>query len=125
MLRDFAKGRQKNRRGSPSERFETVKLVFQYVFCMDEISQIHDLCEQRQEFLKRLASDCREMEMLVREPGRIAASTGPKKEWVIQDLENAIEILQKPLDQLPRLLKDLKSSLDVVSHPVYGHSLQL
>lgn len=82
---------------------------------MDEISQIHDICKQKSDFLRKLALDCRETETPLAESGRRAPSTGLSKETLIQRVDDAIKILEEPLDQIPRLLKGLKSSLDVVS----------
>lgn len=111
----LAKSQQKNRRNSKLKRFESVELVREYAACMDEISQIHDICEQKSDFLRKLSLDCRETETPLAESGRRAPSTGPSKETLIQRVDDAIKILEEPVNQLPRLLKELKSSLDVVS----------
>jgi len=111
----LAKSQQKNRRGSRLRRLESVELVREYIACRDEISQIHDIFEQKLDFLKKLALHCRKMDTPLAESGSIGPSTSPSKETLIQRVDDAIEILLEPLDQLPRLLKDLTSSLNVVS----------
>ncbi len=111
----LAKSKQKNRRGSRLSRLGSVELVRGYIACMDEISKIHDIFEQKLDFLKKLALHCRKMDTPLVESGSIGPSTGPSEETLIQKVDDAIEILQEPSDQLPRLLKDLTSSLNVVS----------
>lgn len=110
----LAKSQQKTRRGSKSRLLESVELVHEYIACMDEISQIHDIFGHELDFLKQPAPHCWKMDTPLAETGSIGPSTSPSKETLIHRVDDAIAIRQEPLDQLPRLSKDLTSSLIVV-----------
>ena len=74
-----------------------MNLVREYVSCMDELSQIIDLSMQKVEFLEKLNRKFR------------GAMT--------KKIEAAIIKIKKDNENLPRLILDLKSSLDVVKYP--------
>lgn len=74
-----------------------MNLVREYVSCMDEMSQIHDISMQKIKFLGEL----REQYM-----GSVIMT---------EEIDGAIKQIRKDNESLPRLVNDLKSSLDVVT----------
>ena len=83
-----------------------MNLVREYVTCMDELSQIHDFSIQKVEFLQKL------MDVYVKPNHGISHSMTDK-------IHEAMIKIRKDNENLPRLILDLKSSLDVVNntHP--------
>lgn len=81
-------------------------LVREYVSCMDEMSQIHDFSKQKIEFLGRL----REHEMDIQE-------SFPNDAILVlsERIDEAVIQIRKDNENLPRLVNDLKASLDVVN----------
>lgn len=90
-----------------------MNLVREYVSCMDEISQIYDISRQKIEFLVKL----REHYTVVEESysGGATQSLHGKNVLLTERIGGAIEKIEKDNENLPRLLNDLKASLDVVT----------
>ena len=86
-----------------------MNLVLEYVSCMDELSRIHDLSMQKVEFLENL--NFYKSDDLVFDDKMSAK------------IRRAIVKIRKDNENLPRLILDLKSSLDVVfdSRPFRMH----
>ena len=83
-----------------------MNLVLEYASCMDELSRIHDLSMQKVEFLENLNSYKSDDPILDDEMnGKI---------------RRAIAKIRKDNENLPRLIVDLKSSLDVVINPTHS-----
>ena len=104
---------QKRRRALRFKRHESVNLVREYVTCMDEISQIHDISMQKVEFLGKLRDHYGICE---RDNDDSATYTRLYKDSdpLIQRIEGAMIQIKKDNENLPRLISDLKSSMDVV-----------
>ena len=106
---------QKRRRGSPFKRYESVDLVRQYIACMDEISLIHEAYEHKVVVLQKLL---RQWEYFEQELA-LAKSTvlNPENPEISmsQQIQEAIDSMRRNKEKFPRMLTDLKSSLDVVS----------
>ncbi len=104
---------QKRRRALRFKRHESVNLVRDYVTCMDEISQIHDISMQKIEFLRKLRDHYGICE---RDNDDSATYTRLYKDSdpLIQRIEGAMIQIEKDNENLPRLISDLKSSMDVV-----------
>lgn len=79
---------------------------------MDEISQIYDISRQKIEFLGKL----REHYKVVQESywGDAAHSLHGKNVPLTEQIEGAMRRIEKDHENLPRLVNDLKASLDVV-----------
>ncbi|KAL8635932.1 MAG: hypothetical protein Q9228_006622 [Teloschistes exilis] len=102
----------KSRRPLGLKHLGTVDLVRKYVTCLDEISQIHDICHQHLRFLSKLMLDCKSIE-------RYAADQEESVEYEEEESSTdrvsfATGFLQETYDQLPLISKDLRSSLDVI-----------
>ena len=82
---------------------------------MNEISQIHELSEQKISYLKEM-----HMRWQFVEDQMIANNTMvPEKAGnMLRIIEATINYIKDNHKNLPRLLGDLKSSLDVVSHSI-------
>ena len=80
-----------------------MNLVREYVSCMDEISQIHDISVQKIEFLGKLQEHYTFDRRLNQD--------------LSARIDGAVRQIQKDNENLPRLLNDLKTSLDVVMIP--------
>ena len=89
-----------------------MNLVREYVSCMDEISQIYEISRQKIEFLRKL----RDHYKIIQEFywGDATQSLHGKDVLLTERIEGAIEKIEKDNENLPRLLSDLKASLDVV-----------
>ncbi len=92
---------QKRRRALRFKRHESVNLVRDYVTCMDEISQIHEMSMQKIEFLEKLLNHYYSFDWIYYNS-------------VAHLIEGAITQIKKDNENLPRLISDLKSSMDVV-----------
>ena len=79
-------------------------LVREYVSCMDELSQIHDLSMQKVEFLEKCLNSWFE--------GTYTTSSN-----ITVKINVAMIKIRKDNENLPRLILDLKISLDVVISP--------
>ena len=108
-----------------------MNLVREYVVCMDEMSQIYSIYEQKLEFLEKFRKDC-EM-FLEKEPN--AATTGLTTSLhegfgntgkaMAEQIDWAIDLLRSNHEGLPRTLNDLRNSLDDVSSQVPRPSLRV
>ena len=89
-----------------------MNLVREYVSCMDEISQIYDISRQKVEFLRKL----REHYEVVQESywGDGIHSLQDKDVLLTEQIDGAMRRIEKDNENLPRLVNDLKASLDVV-----------
>ncbi|KAL8732440.1 MAG: hypothetical protein Q9181_003960 [Wetmoreana brouardii] len=92
----------------------TVELVREYVALMNEITQVHDVCEQKLGFLQPLLLDCQEVEERADELGSIILRADWARETMTERVQYSIRTLEESCDRLPRLVKDLRSSLDVL-----------
>ncbi|KAL8788395.1 MAG: hypothetical protein Q9195_007313 [Heterodermia aff. obscurata] len=102
----------KRRRGSQFKRHESVKLVREYVMCMNEISQILEISEQKTTYLKEVRNtwESHKLQMIANK------AIIPEREGDLDRIIVAtIRYINDNHENLPRLLGDLKSSLDVVS----------
>ncbi|MDI1491287.1 MAG: hypothetical protein OHK93_002496 [Ramalina farinacea] len=92
------------------KRNESVKLVRQYAKCMNEISCVYDISEEKVYRLEELRKRRVEFEM-----GLTAGVTMPNDQPKLSErIEERIEMIKANHKHLPRLLKDLKGSLDVL-----------
>lgn len=112
---------QKARRGAPFKRHESVNLVREYIACMDEVTQLHSIYEQKLDFLSKLRKDC---EVIQNSSGpdtfgdqNQASTTGndcePSK-TMTEQVDWAVDQLKANHEGLPRTLTDLRNSLDDV-----------
>ena len=112
--------RQRKRRNSPWKRGESVKLVKEFVHCMDEISQLYSISEQKIEYLNKLREDCETLEPPA--PRKIDVGTHgihgtyDYRRDMIDRIDGAIKLIKSNHELMPRILGDLKGSLDVVSN---------
>ncbi|KAF6228798.1 hypothetical protein HO173_011646 [Letharia columbiana] len=101
----------KHRRASRFRRHESVNLVREYVSCMDEISQINEISMQKIEFLGKLREHCKSLKL-----ARLHHILGSinEKSLLVQRVDEAVKQIEKDNENLPRLINDLKTSLDVL-----------
>lgn len=85
-----------------------MKLVREYIACMNEVSQIQEISEQKVERLEALAKSWNDFAQTSKLEKHFQASVG-------DSLEKRIYWTKRKSDNLPRIMNDLKSSLDVVS----------
>ena len=92
-----------------------MKLVREYVACMDELSQIYSISEQKIEYLRKLKVDC---EALVTEASNYKNEIlESERRDMVDRIDWAIKTLRSNHERIPSILGDLKSSLDVVRDP--------
>lgn len=82
---------------------------------MDEISQIYDISRQKIEFLWKLREHYRPIQDSYW--GDATQSLHGKNILLTDRIEGAIKKIEQDNEKLPRLLNDLKASLDVVIIP--------
>lgn len=80
---------------------------------MDEISQLYSISEQRIEYLNKLREDCETLEPPA--PGNADRLTESCRCHMIDRIDRAIKLIKSNHELMPRILGDLKGSLDVVS----------
>ena len=85
----------------------------EYVDCMDEISQLCSISEQKIEYLNKLRGDCETLEPSA--PRKAHGLTESYRSEMIDRIDEAIKIIRSNHELMPRILGDLKGSLDVVS----------
>lgn len=92
-----------------------MNLVREYVSCMDEISQINEISMQKIEFLGKLREHCKSLKL-----ARLHHILGSinEKSLLVQRVDEAVKQIEKDNENLPRLINDLKTSLDVVTLPL-------
>ena len=96
-----------------------MKLVQEYIDCMDEVSQIYNISERKIEFLERL----KQAFTVLAEPPNVAndqrsprsAIDKHTRDLVSQRIDGAIRGIQANHEHLPGILQDLRNSLDDVS----------
>ena len=93
-----------------------MNLVREYVACMDEISQIYSIYEQKLEFLKKLGGTCRVFESEQNQARAVQREEpGITGKTMTEQIDWAVSTLRSNHEGLPRTLKDLRNSLDDVS----------
>ena len=85
----------------------------EYVDCMDEISQLYSIAEQKIEYLNKLRGDCETVEPST--PREVHGFTESYRGEMIDRIDEAIKLIRSNHELMPRILGDLKGSLDVVS----------
>lgn len=85
----------------------------EFVDCMDEISQLCSISEQKIEYLNKLRGDCQTLESST--PGKVHELTESYRSEMIDRIDEAVKIIRSNHELMPRILGDLKGSLDVVS----------
>ena len=85
----------------------------EFVDCMDEISQLCSISEQKIEYLNKLRGDCETLEPPA--PSKVHGLTESYRSEMIDRIDEAIKIIRSNHELMPRILSDLKGSLDVVS----------
>lgn len=80
---------------------------------MDEISQLYSISEQKIEYLNKLREDCETLEPSA--PRKVYGLTESYRREMIDRIEEVIKIIRSNHELMPRILGDLKASLDVVS----------
>ena len=94
----------------PFKKNESMKLVREYIACMNEVSQVLEISEQKAKRLENMAKNWEEFSR------DLVLEENP--EVVVRDLlRKRIYWTKRKSENLPRILNDLKSSMDVVSLP--------
>ena len=88
-------------------------LVKEYVDCMDEISQLYSISEQKIEYLNKLREDCNTLGPPA--PGKADGARETRRCYMIDRIDEAIKLIKSNHELMPRILGDLKGSLDAVS----------
>ncbi|KAL8807654.1 MAG: hypothetical protein Q9200_004590 [Gallowayella weberi] len=101
---------QKRRRALPLKRYESIKLVRDYATCMNEMSCLQEVSEQKVKNLEALSGYYYQNVKNVI-PDRTANKS---TERLGETLTKSIELVRSNNEAFPRLLTDLKSSLDVL-----------
>ncbi|KAL8683968.1 MAG: hypothetical protein Q9224_006643, partial [Gallowayella concinna] len=103
----------KRRRALPLKRYESIELVRGYATCMNEISYLHEASEQEVKNLKALSEYWSAIENQTHSEPRDVVIEGKPERSLSETLQQNINLIQSNNEALPRLLTDLKSSLDV------------
>ncbi|KAL8722755.1 MAG: hypothetical protein Q9225_000816 [Loekoesia sp. 1 TL-2023] len=98
---------QKRRRGLPLKKNESMELVREYIACMNELSQIKEISDQKIERLEALAKSWNDFAQTSKLEKNFQVSIG-------DSLEKKIYWTKRKSDNLPYIMNDLKSSLDVL-----------
>ena len=80
---------------------------------MDEISQLYSISEQKIEYLHKLREDCDTLEPLA--PRKVDGARETRRCHMIDRIDEAVKLIKSNHELMPRILGDLKGSLDVVS----------
>ena len=80
---------------------------------MDEISQLYSISEQKIEHLNKLREDCDPLEPPAH--GKADGARETRCCHMIERIDEAIKLIKSNHELMPRILGDLKGSLDVVS----------
>ena len=97
-----------------TEHVNAVELVRRFVRLIDEISQVHYVVEGNRRLLHKLRRECNASET---ESGNDVLSVtkgGPGT--MIEKFQWALDAVEENNDRYPQYIKELKSSLEVVSH---------
>ncbi|KAL8809815.1 MAG: hypothetical protein Q9223_007872, partial [Gallowayella weberi] len=98
---------QKRRRALPLKRYESIKLVRDYATCMNEMSYLQEVSEQKVKNLEALSDYYYQNVKSDRTANECTERLG-------ETLTQNIELVRSNNEAFPRLLTDLKSSLDVL-----------
>ena len=90
----------------------------EFVDCMDEISQLYSISDQKIEYLNKLREDCEILEASA--PRKVHELAESYRREMIDRIDKAIKIIRSNHKLMPRILGDLKGSLDVVSSDFYN-----
>lgn len=106
---------QKRRRYDPWKRNETVKLVREYLSCVDELTTVRVILHKKLELFQALLLDAKKFEIEdSRARNELNNAAGESAEdrvvW-------ALGLVKAQHDCFERLLIDLKQSMNAVSHP--------
>ncbi|KAL8681596.1 MAG: hypothetical protein Q9224_006841 [Gallowayella concinna] len=104
----------KRRRALPLRRYESIELVRDYAACMNEISYLHEASEQGSKNLKALREYWSTIQNQTHSEPRNVAKEGKPGRKLSETLQQNMNLIQSNNEALPRLLTDLKSSLDVL-----------
>lgn len=105
---------QKRRRYEPWKRDETVKLVRDYLSCIDELTTVKLILQKKVELFQGMQKDMRKFEA---EDNRARKPPdNPKGESAQERVVWAIVMVKTQLDCFERLLIDAKQSMDAVRH---------
>ncbi|KAI9794126.1 MAG: hypothetical protein M1833_000438 [Piccolia ochrophora] len=99
----------KRRRFDQWKRNESVKLVQDYIACVDELTTIVSILNKNLDFLDRLKQDCERME-----EEELSAPNCPKGKRTVERVIWAISVVKDNHDQLQSLLNDLESSMQAL-----------
>lgn len=107
-VHDFA---QKNRRFNPWRRHESVKLVQDYISCVDELTVIVKDMKKVLQFLKNLRKDCEQFDLEA--DGKTHNAKGTSS---VVRVDWAVSVVTENHDLLASTLEDLSDSMLAVSH---------
>ena len=102
----------KRRRFDRWKRNESIKLVQDYITCVDELTLIVDLYVKKLDFLSRLRKDCELFEF----QDNHAPNNARGKPATVR-IDWAIGVVEEAYVYLDSMLKDLKSSMGAVGLP--------
>jgi hypothetical protein len=100
----------KRRRFDGWKRYESIKLVRDYITCVDELTLIVDLYAKKLDFLSRLRKDCELFEFQEKE-----APNNDRGKPTLVRIDWAIGVIEEAFVLLDSMLKDLKISMSAVS----------
>lgn len=82
---------------------------------MDEMSQIHEISIQKIEFLGKLREHCEVLQEAYHDEANHTQLS--KDDLLTERIDGAVRQIKKDNENLPRLTRDLKTSLDVLFQP--------
>lgn len=104
----------KRRRFNQWKRGDSIKLVQDYIKCVDELTMLVHLKKKQLDFLKDLKKDCHVLDQ---------DSTGvnnPNGKDVVSRCDWAIETVQENFELMDSMVKDLRVSMVAVRYPAFS-----
>ena len=83
-----------------------------YIGCIDDVSQLQDILEQKKQLINDLKKDCTDLERIL--PAK--ESNQLPLQSISGLVDSTLRIMNRENDRLGPMMRDLRSSLDVVSH---------
>ncbi|KAL9045450.1 MAG: hypothetical protein Q9214_001504 [Letrouitia sp. 1 TL-2023] len=104
----------KNRRADGFKRNESINLVREYAACIEEISKLQRLIDNKREYLSLLRKDCVELaDRYCQDEKAVSDDLNPLQRMPAR-IDWARRIVDENSKRLPATMSELKSSLDVL-----------
>ena len=86
-----------------------------FVACIDELSQLVSIAEQKKEFLRRLRLDCTRLPLKSGLDHDLPQYDSPEAKMTMKRVDWAMNLIEVQYAGLPAMIEDLRISLNTVS----------